>query len=86
MTLRGCWVPAMADLFTDWELVSRRARDSSPGVLSALRSMLARDPSKTPQPFTWTLRHRTTGRIRRLTAGTELEATVKITNGLFDPA
>jgi len=48
--------------------------------------MLVRDPAKTPQPFTWTLRHRTTGRIRRLTARTELEATVKIANGLFDSA
>jgi hypothetical protein len=74
----------MADLSNDWELVSRRARGGSPGVLSALRSMLVRDPAKTPQPFTWTLRHRTTGRIRRLTARTELEATVKIANGLFD--
>jgi hypothetical protein len=76
----------MADLSTDWELVSRRARDGSPGVLRALRSMLVRDSSKTPQPFTWTLRHRATGRIRRLTARTELEAKVKIVNGLFDTA
>lgn len=76
----------MADLSTDWELVSRRARDGSPGILSTLRSMVARDVSSTSQPFTWTLRHRTTGRVRRLTARTELEATVKIANGLFDSA
>ena len=74
----------MADLSTDWELVSREACDGSPGVVSTLRSILARDTAKTPQPFTWTLRHRTTGRIRRLTARSELEATVKIANGLFD--
>jgi len=74
----------MADLSTDWELVSRKARDGSPGVVSTLRSMLVRDPSKIPQPFTWTLRHRITGRVRKLTARTELEATVKIANGLFD--
>ena len=76
----------MADLSNDWELVSRRAHDASPGVLSTLRGMLVRDPSKSPQPFTWTLRHRTTGRIRRLTARTEPEATVKIANSLFDQA
>lgn len=76
----------MAELSTDWELVSRKTRDGSPGVLGALRSMLVRDPPKNPQPFTWTLRHRITGRVRRLTARTELEATVKIANGLFDKA
>jgi len=74
----------MADLSTDWELVSRKARDGSPGVLRALRSMLVHDTTETPQPMTWTLRHRITGRVRRLTARTELEATVKIANGLFD--
>jgi hypothetical protein len=74
----------MADLSSDWELVSRKARDGSPGVLGALRSMLVRDPSKITQPFTWTLRHRVSGHVRRLTARTELEATVKIANGLFD--
>jgi hypothetical protein len=76
----------MADLSNDWELVSRKARDGSPGVLSAFRRMLVRDVSETPRPFTWTLRHRITGRVRRLTARTELEATVKIANGLFDSA
>lgn len=76
----------MAELSTDWELVSRKARDGSPGVLSTLHRMFARETSKTSQPVIWTLRHRTTGRIRRLTARTELEATVKITNGLFDAA
>jgi len=76
----------MADLSTDWDVVSRKARDGSPGVVSMLRSMLVRNSSETPQPFTWTLRHRVTGRVRRLTARTELEATVKIANGLFDSA
>jgi len=34
----------------------------------------------------WTVRHRATGLVRRLTARTELEARVKIANGLFDAA
>jgi len=38
------------------------------------------------QLSTWTVRHRATGLVRRLTAHTELEARVKIANGLFDAA
>jgi hypothetical protein len=74
----------MADLSTDWELVSRRARGEPQGMLSTLHRLVARGAPQAAEPITWTLRHRATGRIRRLTARTELEAAVKIANGLFD--
>lgn len=76
----------MVDRSADWELVSSKTRDGSPGVLSTLHRMFARDTSEAAQPIIWTLRHRSTGRVRRLTTRTELDATVKIANGLFDSA
>jgi archaeosine-15-forming tRNA-guanine transglycosylase len=76
----------MTDLSSDWELVSRRSREAAPGILDVLRRMFGSSTSKTIQATTWMVRHRTTGRVRRLTARTELEARVKIVNGLFDTA
>jgi AraC-like DNA-binding protein len=75
----------MSDLSAGWELVSRRAATSSPGFLRTFRQVFSSNAAeRTQATVTWTVRHRTTGRVRRLTARTELEARVKITNGLFD--
>jgi len=76
----------VAALPFDWGPASRKASDELPGVLDALHRMFERDTSEAAHPAIWTLRHRITGRIRGLTARTELEATVKIANGLFDAA
>lgn len=75
----------MPDLSTDWELVSRRTLASPPGFLNTLRGLFSSAVAD-GQPVTWTVRHRATGLVRRLTARTELEARVKIANGLFDAA
>ncbi len=77
----------MTDLSADWELLSRRAGKSSSGFLSTLRRAFSSTAAENTQALiTWTVRHRATGLVRRLTARTELEARVKITNGLFDAA
>jgi hypothetical protein len=76
----------MTDRSADWELVSRKAGATSRGAISALRHLFSSRPVEAAQPTTWTVRHRATGLVRRLTARTELEARVKIANGLFDIA
>ena len=72
--------------FTDWELVSRKARRPSRSLCAAIRRLFSSGSGETDQPATWTVRHKSTGLVRRLTAHTELEAGVKIANGLFDAA
>ena len=77
----------MTDLLADWELVSRRAGTSSSGLFRTLRQAFSSSAVENTQAIiTWTVRHRATGLVRRLTARTELEARVKIANGLFDAA
>jgi hypothetical protein len=76
----------MAYLSTDWELVSRKTLTSSHGLFDKLHRLFASGKAEAAQAVTWTVRHRATGLVRRLTARTELEARVKIDNGLFDAA
>ena len=76
----------MPDLTNDWELVSRKVLASSRGPFGAIRRLLPSRAAANAHPVTWTVRHRATGLVRRLTARTELEASVKIANGLFDAA
>jgi hypothetical protein len=75
----------MPDPFADWELVSRKAL-SSPNLFGKIRRLLSRSAAENSQLIIWTVRHRATGLVRKLTARTELEARVKIANGLFDAA
>jgi len=77
----------MTDLSADWELLSRKAGTSSPGLFGTLRQAFSSSATENAQAIiTWTVRNRATGLVRRLTARTELEASVKIANGLFDAA
>ena len=77
----------MPNLPADWEVVSRKAPASlaARGFSGVVRSLFG-SAAADGQLFTWTVRHRVTGLVRRLTARTELEARVKIANGLFDTA
>jgi hypothetical protein len=75
----------MPDPFAEWELVSRKAL-SSRSLFDKVRRLFSRSAAENGQPIMWTVRHRATGLVRRLTARTELEARVKIANGLFDAA
>jgi hypothetical protein len=75
----------MPDTFAEWELVSRRALTSG-NVFDKARRFFSRSAAENAPPVMWTVRHKTTGLVRRLTARTELEARVKIANGLFDTA
>lgn len=70
----------------DWELISRKAENPSRNLLETVRRFFSSGAGQTAQPATWTVRHKSTGVVRKLTARTELEARVKITNGLFDAA
>jgi hypothetical protein len=72
-------------LSADWQLVSRRSSTSSRGLVKTVRGLFGAAADE-DQPLTWTVRHRVSGLVRRLTARTELEASVKIANGLFDAA
>ena len=75
----------MPDPFAEWELVSRKALKSGK-LFDKVRQFLSRSAAENGPPIMWTVRHKTTGLVRRLTARTELEARVKIANGLFDTA
>jgi hypothetical protein len=75
----------MPDQFADWELVSRKAL-SSRSLFDKVRRFFSRGAAENSQLILWTVRHRATGLVRKLTARTELEARVKIANGLFDAA
>jgi hypothetical protein len=76
---------AMPDSFDEWELLSRKALTSG-NLFDKARRFLSRHAGENGPPIMWTVRHRATGLVRRLTARTELEARVKIANGLFDSA
>jgi hypothetical protein len=73
----------MPDPFSDWELVSRKAVTAG-SLFDKVRRFFSRSAAENSQPIMWTVRHRATGLVRKLTARTELEARVKIANGLFD--
>jgi hypothetical protein len=73
----------MPDPLAEWELVSRKALTSG-NVFDKVRRFVSRGAAENGPPVMWTVRHRATGLVRRLTARTELEARVKIANGLFD--
>lgn len=75
----------MPDAFAEWELVSRKVLRSG-NVFDKVRRFFSRSAAENSQLILWTVRHRATGLVRRLTARTELEARVKIANGLFDAA
>jgi hypothetical protein len=75
----------MPDVSAEWQLVSRRSLTSSHGLIDTVRRLFASSATDAG-PSTWTVRHRATGRVRQLTARTELEASVKIANSLFDAA
>jgi hypothetical protein len=76
----------MTDPSIDWELVSRKARRPSRSLSNTIRSLFSSAAAEPGHSTTWTVRHRATGLVRKLTARTELEARVKIANGLFDAA
>jgi hypothetical protein len=75
----------MPDSFAEWELVSRKVLTSG-NVFDKVRRFFSRRSAENGPAILWTVRHRATGLVRRLTARTELEARVKIANGLFDAA
>jgi hypothetical protein len=74
----------MPHLSADWELVSRKAQKSSRGPIDIIRRVFSSAAAGAVQSTTWVVRHNATGLVRRLTASTELEARVKLANGLFD--
>ena len=79
----------MPDLPPDWDIVSRRMKKSPCNPFDIMwlwAARLWRGNHADDRATEWTVRHRLTGAVRKLTARTELEARVKIANCLFDGA
>ena len=75
----------MTKLGDDWEIVSRRPNDR--GWILPMLVQLALLIPMMPATFsssTWTVRQKSTGVVRKLTARSEEEAWQKIGLGLFD--
>jgi hypothetical protein len=60
----------------DWEVVSRKAKHPWLGVLLAICDIYS--------DVTWTVRQKSTGVMKRVTASSERDAAEKIANGWFD--
>lgn len=75
------------DPFGDWETVSRSTADAH-GWMSILLWPLLLLPGVPTRhsDVTWTVRHRRTGEVRKVTAYTQDLAALKIATGEFDKA
>jgi hypothetical protein len=76
----------MTRIADDWEIVSRKPDDR--GWILPMLVQLALLIPMMPATFStvsWTVRQKSTGVIRKVTARSEQEARQKIELGLFDP-
>jgi hypothetical protein len=74
----------MEQISQDWEVVDRKLH--CPPIIMffmLILTLLGLDPGFFPS--TWTLRRKSTGIVKRVTAGSQAEAADKIANGYFDP-
>jgi hypothetical protein len=72
-------------LADDWEIVAQRTNDKSLFWLLMLVAIpLGEYPARSS--VTWTIRHRSTGVVRRVTAPSLSEARDKVLQGAFDKA
>jgi len=75
----------MLTQFGDWDVVSRKTHSPVMHLIwMFLQIPLAAGPIDVHSNVTWTLRHRSTGEIRRVTANSESEAAERIMAGKFD--
>jgi hypothetical protein len=78
----------MTELAPDWEIVARKTRGPIAHLLFVVLQMLLFAPVP-PQGYssvTFTVRNRTTGETRKVTAKSEEEAALLIAQGRFDGA
>lgn len=73
----------MLNRIDDWEVISKQRKEPSPSVFQKLCHIFTRRTER-EEPFILTIRQRSTGNVRRLTAYSDQEAQLKITNELFD--
>jgi hypothetical protein len=74
------------DRFGDWHVVARKTNDPVShliGIVARLVLPLPEAPRRWSS-VTWTLRHASTGEIRKVTAHTDDEAALRIAAGAFD--
>jgi hypothetical protein len=73
------------DQFGDWDVVSRKTnRPILHLIWILLQIPAAAAPMDIHSSVTWTLRNRSTGETRCVTADSEIEAAERITAGKFD--
>jgi hypothetical protein len=73
------------DTFGDWETVERSAADPAGWMSILMWPLLLLQGSPTPHSsVTWTVRHKQTGEVRKVTAYTEDLAALKIAAREFD--
>jgi hypothetical protein len=75
----------MKEIAEEWEIVSCRARQPWHSFLMFWQMLLG-NPDIAPaySTATWTVRHKATGTIRKVTAKSEEGANAKIVGGMFD--
>ncbi len=74
------------DAFDDWETIGRKTNDKASALIGLLLwplFLLTGSPTL-PSSVTWTIRHKQTGDVRRVTAHTKDLAALKIAAGEFD--
>ena len=75
----------MSEIADGWEVISCRAK-APRHLFFMLLQMLVGNPDIAPvySRATWTVRHTTTGVIRKVTARSEQQAKERIADGIFD--
>ena len=74
----------MNNKFGDWDIVSHQTNGRAFTLLFLVLTTILGEFLPPHSSVTWTLRHRTTGEMRRVTARSEREAIEKINAGYFD--
>jgi hypothetical protein len=74
----------MKQISQDWEVVDRKLH--CPLIITSfMLVLLLLDLDPGFYPSTWTVRRKSTGIVKRVTAGSEAEAAERIANEYFDP-
>jgi hypothetical protein len=76
--------PEMSEIADDWNIVSRRTNNRVRALLSMLLQTAFMSEIGVYSTVTWTVRHKATGKIRKVTARSERDAKEKIALGVFD--
>jgi hypothetical protein len=76
----------MTELAPGWEVIARKTRGPIAHMLFIILQVLLISPPVTHSSVTFMVRNRATGETRKVTAKSEEEAALLITQGQFDRA